>query len=68
MAAGRLSAAAGIWRWTDEPVLSPELSALLKQQMDENGKYYVDAVITAAKVMGQEGNVTELHEAPEKKA
>lgn len=33
VAAGRFTVASGIWRWTSEPTLSPELAALLQHEI-----------------------------------
>ena len=33
VSAGRFSSASGIWRWTSEPAISPELTSLLEQEI-----------------------------------
>jgi hypothetical protein len=33
VSAGRVTAASGIWRWTSEPSISPELASLVEQQI-----------------------------------
>lgn len=35
VSAGRFTAASGIWRWTSEPAISPELAGLLEREMGD---------------------------------
>jgi hypothetical protein len=35
MSAGRFTAASGIWRWTSEPAISPELAGLLEREIGD---------------------------------
>ncbi|MCZ2857478.1 LuxR C-terminal-related transcriptional regulator [Blastococcus sp. VKM Ac-2987] len=44
VSAGRFTPASGIWRWTSEPAISPELVDLLEQQIGDLGPGVQDVV------------------------
>ncbi|MER7558779.1 LuxR C-terminal-related transcriptional regulator [Nocardioides sp. NPDC126508] len=53
VSAGRFTAASGIWRWTSEPAISPELASLLEREIGDlaaGGRDVVDMVALAEPV------------------